>query len=144
MKFPAAHSRSNEPHPPIYYGATSPDSPAKVARRGWNLAVSAATPRQLRSVHQVLPAERVALGDSPNGGGRDLGTGYLRSRYRRAGVVRSRAREITRFWQLASDNVWRPEPVTTEDLTRFTKRFAYFQGGLTLEPDARMADLTHR
>ena len=28
------------PHPPIYYGATSPDSPAMVARRGWNLALS--------------------------------------------------------------------------------------------------------
>src|SRR5207249_1473218 len=29
-----------QPHPPIYYGATSPDSPAEVARRGWNLALS--------------------------------------------------------------------------------------------------------
>ena len=29
-----------KPHPPIYYGATSPDSPAMVARRGWNLALS--------------------------------------------------------------------------------------------------------
>src|SRR5262249_15646999 len=28
------------PHPPIYYGATSPESPALVARRGWNLALS--------------------------------------------------------------------------------------------------------
>ena len=40
---------------------------------------------------------------------------------------------LVRFWQLASDNVWCPEPITTEDLPRFTKRFAYFQGGLTLE-----------
>jgi alkanesulfonate monooxygenase SsuD/methylene tetrahydromethanopterin reductase-like flavin-dependent oxidoreductase (luciferase family) len=29
-----------KPHPPIYYGATSPESPAMVARRGWNLALS--------------------------------------------------------------------------------------------------------
>ena len=29
-----------KPHPPIYYGATSPDSPAMVARKGWNLALS--------------------------------------------------------------------------------------------------------
>ena len=29
-----------KPHPPIYYGATSPDSPAMVARNGWNLALS--------------------------------------------------------------------------------------------------------
>ena len=41
--------------------------------------------------------------------------------------------EIIRFWQLAKDNVWCPEPVTADDLPRFTAHFPYFQGGLTLE-----------
>jgi alkanesulfonate monooxygenase SsuD/methylene tetrahydromethanopterin reductase-like flavin-dependent oxidoreductase (luciferase family) len=41
--------------------------------------------------------------------------------------------EITRFWQLATDNHWRHEPITGDDLPRFTKRFAYFPGGLTRE-----------
>ena len=38
-----------KPHPPIYYGATSPDSPAMVARRGWNLALSRPTAHELRA-----------------------------------------------------------------------------------------------
>ena len=41
--------------------------------------------------------------------------------------------EITRFWQLATDNVWQSDPITTDDLPRFTERFAYFPGGLTLK-----------
>jgi alkanesulfonate monooxygenase SsuD/methylene tetrahydromethanopterin reductase-like flavin-dependent oxidoreductase (luciferase family) len=32
-----------------------------------------------------------------------------------------------------TDNHWCREPITTDDLPRFTKRFAYFPGGLTLE-----------
>src|SRR5438874_12113656 len=46
------------PHPPIYYGATSPESPSTVARRGWNLALSrqplancAATIKSYRDAH---------------------------------------------------------------------------------------------
>lgn len=120
------------PHPPIYYGATSPDSPAKVARRGWNLAVSRQPLANCAQSIRSYRAERVALGDSPNGGDailvRDI---YVADTDEQAWS--EAGPEITRFWQLASDNVWRPEPVTTEDLTRFTKRFAYFQGGLTLE-----------
>ena len=41
--------------------------------------------------------------------------------------------EITRFWQLATDNLWCDEPITPEDLPRFTERFPYFPGGLTVE-----------
>lgn len=40
---------------------------------------------------------------------------------------------MTRFWQLATDNVWSHEPISTEDLTHYTARFAYFPGGLTME-----------
>ena len=41
--------------------------------------------------------------------------------------------QIARFWQLATDNVWRHEGVSLDDLPHFTDRFAYFQGGLTRE-----------
>ena len=41
--------------------------------------------------------------------------------------------QVTRFWQLATDNVWSHEPISTDDLTRYTARFAYFPGGLTTE-----------
>jgi alkanesulfonate monooxygenase SsuD/methylene tetrahydromethanopterin reductase-like flavin-dependent oxidoreductase (luciferase family) len=39
--------------------------------------------------------------------------------------------QIVRFWQLATDNVWRHQPISADDLPAFTKRFAYFDGGLT-------------
>src|SRR5262249_5016208 len=41
--------------------------------------------------------------------------------------------EVTRFWQLATDNVWRGDSIKTDDLPKFTERFAYFPGGLTLK-----------
>lgn len=121
-----------QPHPPIYYGATSPDSPAKVARRGWNLALSRQPLANCAQAIKSYRAERVAHGDSPNGGDailvRDI---YVADSDEQAWS--EAGPEIARFWQLACDNVWRPEPVTTQDLPQFTKRFAYFQGGLTLE-----------
>lgn len=39
--------------------------------------------------------------------------------------------QITRFWQLATDNVWRGDSVSADDLPKFTERFPYFPGGLT-------------
>jgi alkanesulfonate monooxygenase SsuD/methylene tetrahydromethanopterin reductase-like flavin-dependent oxidoreductase (luciferase family) len=41
--------------------------------------------------------------------------------------------QIARFWQLATDNFWRGDSVTKDDLPRFTERFPYFPGGLTVE-----------
>ena len=41
--------------------------------------------------------------------------------------------QITRFWQLATDNVWRGDSVSTDDLPKFTERFPYFPGGLTVK-----------
>ena len=43
------------------------------------------------------------------------------------------APQIIRFWQLATDNVWRGDFVSTDDLPKFTERFAYFPGGLTVK-----------
>ena len=41
--------------------------------------------------------------------------------------------EIARFWQLATDNVWRGDTVAPESLPKYTERYAYFPGGLTLQ-----------
>jgi len=120
------------PHPPIYYGATSPESPAMVARRGWNLALSRQPLANCARAIAAYRAERAALGN-PRGGGdaimvRDV---YVADTDEQA--WEEAAPQITRFWQLATDNVWRGESVSTDDLPRFTERFAYFPGGLTLK-----------
>jgi alkanesulfonate monooxygenase SsuD/methylene tetrahydromethanopterin reductase-like flavin-dependent oxidoreductase (luciferase family) len=121
-----------KPHPPLYYGATSPESPAVVARRGWNLALSRQPLANCARAITSYRTERAALGKPPDGGDaimvRDI---YLADTDEQAWT--EAALEITRFWQLATDNVWCREPITTDDLPRFTKRFAYFPGGLTLE-----------
>lgn len=120
------------PHPPIYYGATSPDSPAMVARRGWNLALSRQPLANCARAIAAYRAERAALGE-PAGGGdtilvRDI---YVAESDEQAWA--EAAPEIVRFWQLATDNVWRREPITAADLPGFTERFFYYPGGLTVE-----------
>ena len=119
------------PHPPIYYGATSPDSPALVARRGWNLALSRQPLANCARAIQTYRAERAALGLGSSGDAilvRDI---YVADTDEHAWSEASP--EIARFWQLATENAWRGESVTTDDLPRFTERFAYFPGGLTLK-----------
>jgi alkanesulfonate monooxygenase SsuD/methylene tetrahydromethanopterin reductase-like flavin-dependent oxidoreductase (luciferase family) len=119
------------PHPPIYYGATSPDSPAMVARRGWNLALSRQPLANCARAIQAYRAERAALGMQRGGDAilvRDI---YVADSDEQAWA--EAAPEIARFWQLATDNVWRGDSVTTDDLPRLTERFAYFPGGLTLK-----------
>ena len=115
-----------KPHPPIYYGATSPDSPAEVARRGWNLALSR---QPLDNCVQAIKKYRAARAE-PGGDAIMVREIYVadtdEQAWTEAGI------QITRFWQLATDNVWK-EPVSTDDLTRFTSRFAYFPGGLSLD-----------
>ncbi len=119
------------PHPPIYYGATSPSSPVVVARRGWNLALSR---QPLSNCIQSIKAYRdelKSLGSASHGDAilvRDI---YVAETDEQAWS--EAGPQITRFWQLARDNVWSSEPISTEDLPRFTERFAYFPGGLTLE-----------
>ena len=120
-----------KPHPPIYYGATSPESPAMVARRGWNMALSRQPLDNVVRAIEMYRAERAAAG-VPAGGGnvvlaRDI---YVADTDEQAWA--EAGPEITRFWQLAGDNYWSHEPITPDDLPRFTSRFAYFRGGMTL------------
>jgi alkanesulfonate monooxygenase SsuD/methylene tetrahydromethanopterin reductase-like flavin-dependent oxidoreductase (luciferase family) len=120
------------PHPPIYYGATSPDSPAMVARRGWNLALSRQPLANCARAIKAYREERARLAKAPGGGDaimvREI---YIADTDQEAWA--EAAPEITRFWQLATDNHWCREPITTDDLPRFTERFPYFPGGLTLK-----------
>lgn len=121
-----------KPHPPIYYGATSPDSPAMVARRGWNLALSRQPLVNCAKAIEKYRAELANLGHV-NGKGdaimvRDI---YVADTDEQA--WREAVPEIMRFWQLATDNYWRGETVSEADLTRFTERYAYYPGGLTIK-----------
>ncbi|HXG51700.1 MAG TPA: LLM class flavin-dependent oxidoreductase [candidate division Zixibacteria bacterium] len=118
------------PHPPVYYGATSPDSPAMVARRGWNLALSRQPLANCARAIAAYRAERAALGNPPGGGDavlvRDI---YVAETDEQAWA--EALPEIVRFWQLATDNLWSRDPVEAADLPRFTERFPYYPGGLT-------------
>jgi len=121
-----------KPHPPIYYGATSPESPAMVARRGWNLALSRQPLANCAKAIEKYRAELANLGHV-NGIGdaimvRDI---YVADSDEQA--WREAVPEIMRFWQLATDNYWRGETVSEADLTRFTERYAYYPGGLTIK-----------
>jgi alkanesulfonate monooxygenase SsuD/methylene tetrahydromethanopterin reductase-like flavin-dependent oxidoreductase (luciferase family) len=121
-----------KPHPPLYYGATSPDSPAEVARRGWNLALSRQPLEScIRSISSYRAA-RAAAGNPPGGGDAILVREVYvadsdEQAWADAGI------QVTRFWQLAKDNVWSDAPLSTDDLAGLTDRFAYFPGGLTME-----------
>jgi alkanesulfonate monooxygenase SsuD/methylene tetrahydromethanopterin reductase-like flavin-dependent oxidoreductase (luciferase family) len=121
-----------KPHPPIYYGASSPESPAMVARRGWNLALSRQPIANCARAIASYRAERAALGN-PAGGGNTI---MVRDVY----VAESDERawkesipELTRFWQLAAENFWRGDSLSADDLTKLTERYGYFPGGLTLK-----------
>jgi len=119
------------PHPPIYYGATSPDSPAMVARRGWNLALSRQPLANCAKAIQSYRQERSRHARFPGSGDaimvRDI---YVAATDEDA--WREAPPQITRFWQLATDNVWRGDTVSPDDLPKFTERFPYFPGGLTV------------
>lgn len=120
-----------KPHPPIYYGATAPESPAMVARRGWNLALSRQPLANCAKAIASYRQTRAALG-SPGAGDaimvRDI---YVADTDEQA--WQEAVPEISRFWQLATDNVWRGESVSADELPRLTERFAYFPGGLTVQ-----------
>ena len=121
-----------KPHPPIYYGATAPESPAMVARHGWNLALSRQPLINCAKAIASYRETRAALGD-PTGGGdaimvRDI---YVADTDEQA--WEDAVPQILRFWQLATDNVWRGDSLSNDDLPRFTERFPYFPGGLTVQ-----------
>jgi alkanesulfonate monooxygenase SsuD/methylene tetrahydromethanopterin reductase-like flavin-dependent oxidoreductase (luciferase family) len=121
-----------KPHPPIYYGATSPDSPAMVARRGWNLALSRQPLRNCARAIQAYREERAKHPELTGTGNaimvRDI---YVAETDEQA--WREAGPEITRFWQLATDNFWRGDTLSPESLPKFTERYPYFPGGLTVQ-----------
>jgi alkanesulfonate monooxygenase SsuD/methylene tetrahydromethanopterin reductase-like flavin-dependent oxidoreductase (luciferase family) len=119
------------PHPPIYYGATSPDSPAIVARRGWNLALSRQPLANCARAIKAYRDERKARGLGGTGDAIMVRDIYVADTDEQAWAEATP--EITRFWQLATDNIWTRQPITPDDLPRFTERFAYFPGGLTVQ-----------
>ena len=121
-----------KPHPPIYYGATSPDSPAMVARNGWNLALSRQPLANCTKAISTYRAERAKHAEL-NGKGdaimvRDI---YVADTDEQA--WREAVPELMRFWQLATDNVWRGDVLSGDDLVKYTERYAYYPGGLTVK-----------
>ncbi|MGH7886521.1 MAG: LLM class flavin-dependent oxidoreductase [Candidatus Binatia bacterium] len=121
-----------KPHPPIYYGASSPDSPAMVARNGWNLALSRQPLANCAKAIASYRAERAKHGDLPGRGDaimvRDI---YVADSDEQA--WQEAVPELTRFWQLATENFWRGDSVSGDDLPRFTERYVYYPGGLTVK-----------
>jgi alkanesulfonate monooxygenase SsuD/methylene tetrahydromethanopterin reductase-like flavin-dependent oxidoreductase (luciferase family) len=121
-----------KPHPPIYYGATSPESPAMVARRGWNLALSrqplANCTRAITAYREERAKQRNLAGSGDAIMVRDI---YVADTDEQA--WREAGPQITRFWQLATDNFWRGDSISSDELPKFTERYAYFPGGLSLK-----------
>jgi alkanesulfonate monooxygenase SsuD/methylene tetrahydromethanopterin reductase-like flavin-dependent oxidoreductase (luciferase family) len=121
-----------KPHPPIYYGATAPDSPAMVARRGWNLALSRQPLANCAKAIAYYRAERLKQGNLSSAGDaimvRDI---YVADSDEEA--WREAAPQLARFWQLARDNFWRGDSISAEDLPKLTDRYVYFPGGLSVQ-----------
>jgi alkanesulfonate monooxygenase SsuD/methylene tetrahydromethanopterin reductase-like flavin-dependent oxidoreductase (luciferase family) len=121
-----------KPHPPIYYGATSPDSPAMVARRGWNLALSrqplANCARAIKSYREERAKHENLTGTGDAIMVRDI---YVADSDEQA--WQEAGPQLARFWQLATDNFWHGDSVSLDDLPKFTERFAYFPGGLNVK-----------
>jgi len=120
-----------KPHPPIYYGATSPDSPAMVARNGWNLALSRQPLANCTKAISTYRAERAKHADLSGKGDaimvRDI---YVADTDEQA--WQEAVPELMRFWQLATENFWRGDSLSGDDLVKFTERYVYYPGGLTV------------
>jgi len=121
-----------KPHPPIYYGATAPESAAMVARKGWNLALSR---QPLANCAQAISRYRTERAKHANLSGngdaimvRDI---YVADTDEQA--WQEAVPELTRFWQLASENFWRGDGLSGDDLVRLTERYVYYPGGLTVK-----------
>jgi alkanesulfonate monooxygenase SsuD/methylene tetrahydromethanopterin reductase-like flavin-dependent oxidoreductase (luciferase family) len=120
-----------KPHPPIYYGATSPDSPAMVARNAWNLALSRQPLANCAKAISTYRAERAKHADLSGKGDaimvRDI---YVADTDEQA--WQEAVPELMRFWQLATENFWRGDSLSDNDLVKFTERYVYYPGGLTV------------
>ena len=121
-----------KPHPPIYYGATAPESAAMVARRGWNLALSRQPLANCAQAISRYRAERAKHSHLTGNGDaimvRDV---YVADSDEQA--WREAVPELMRFWQLATDNVWRGDALSGDDLKKYTERYVYYPGGLSVE-----------
>ena len=113
----AARARCNGT-PADFYGATSPQ-----ARRWWRAGLESGAARQ---------PSPTALGllSLSRGTGLSLETGWWRCDHGeifmspRATSRRGRSRQVTRFWQLATDNVWRGDSINGRSPS-FTERFPF-------------------
>jgi alkanesulfonate monooxygenase SsuD/methylene tetrahydromethanopterin reductase-like flavin-dependent oxidoreductase (luciferase family) len=121
-----------KPHPPIYYGASAPESAAMVARRGWNLALSRQPIANCAKAIATYRNERAQQAHLSGRGDaimvRDI---YVSDSDEQA--WREASPELTRFWQLAKDNFWQGDSVSMDDLPKLTDRYPYFPGGLSLK-----------
>src|SRR5262245_9598737 len=121
-----------KPHPPIYYGATAPESAAMVARKGWNLALSRQPLANCTKAIQNYRAERAKHSHLPGKGDaimvRDI---YVADTDEQA--WQEAVPELTRFWQLARDNFWRGDSLSDDDLVKLTERYVYYPGGLSVQ-----------
>lgn len=120
-----------KPHPPIYYGATSPDSPVMVAKRGWNLALSRQPLGNCTNAIKRYRQARAAANLPGSGDAIMVRDVYVADTDEQA--WREAVPELMRFWQLATDNYWRGDTLSEADLARFTERYAYYPGGLTVK-----------
>jgi len=121
-----------KPHPPIYYGASAPESAAMVARRGWNLALSRQPIANCARAIASYREERARHADLSGRGDAIM----VRDIYVAESDVRAwqeAGPELARFWQLARDNFWRGDSISTEDLPKLTDRYVYYPGGLTVQ-----------
>ena len=116
------------PHPPIYYGATSPDSPAMVARRGWNLALSrqplANCAQAIRSYRDERAKHKNLTGNGDAIMVRDI---YVAETDEQA--WKEAVPQLVRFWQLATDNVWRGDTVSADDYRSSPNGLRIFPAG---------------
>src|SRR4026208_1243441 len=111
-----------KPHPPIYYGATSPDSPAMVASNGWNLALSRQPLANCAKAISTYRAERPKHSNLSGKGDaimvRDI---YVADTDEQA--WQEAVPELMRFWQLATENFWRGDSLSGDYLVKFTERY---------------------
>jgi alkanesulfonate monooxygenase SsuD/methylene tetrahydromethanopterin reductase-like flavin-dependent oxidoreductase (luciferase family) len=103
-----------------------------VARRGWNLALSrqplANCTRAITAYREERAKQRNLAGSGDAIMVRDI---YVADTDEQA--WREAGPQITRFWQLATDNFWRGDSISSDELPKFTERYAYFPGGLSLK-----------
>jgi alkanesulfonate monooxygenase SsuD/methylene tetrahydromethanopterin reductase-like flavin-dependent oxidoreductase (luciferase family) len=103
-----------------------------IARRGWNLALSRQPLANCARAIKSYRDERAKHADLPGMGNaimvRDI---YVADTDEQA--WKEATPQLIRFWQLATDNVWRGDNVSADDLPKFTGRYPYFPGGLTVE-----------